>query len=1131
MELSNDQQQAYNVQIRKMKEDGFFLPAKRSLSGDTRYLIISYGGTGAAALFAVKKQFETILPAKEIETQVRFLAIDTDSATKKLRKDFIQEDGTRKTVELDSLNDKQFVHLPGNAAKNEIHPDGTMAPAIEAWINPVVVQRILKDPTVLNGEGASGTRQIGRLTLYPTTTRAQIYSKIVTAVGELTNGTAAHLKIFILTGIAGGTGSGTVVDLTYLIRHYIEQMPGNLKDRTQYAGYVLLPPTGDSNNPDYIARGNRNGYAALKEINHFLNLRGRGGNYQVCYTDGTVVSSGENIFDVCYLLDGVSDGVAFDNAREQALKVLSEAILDMVCASQVSAEGKQVQAVDSFMNDWTTTRNGMIAGKSTSLAMRDADYLYCVLGHNEFAIPSHEVKAYVAKQMFDKIYGLFRNAFNVEPDDVENMLKNILKAGKTKSVILGAVYSESNKAFTMLAPGKGGPFYTINLLRDLMVEVDRQKQRLRLVRIGGATDEMLDWITGYASYLNSTVFNAYVAAMEALKDMMGEQFNTVVQGSNNGMVYTFIPENMGNLANADAVIGYLDGLINGARLRTLTGELLQEMIDNRDEWVALVSAEDPTVAPKAMRRFWNVKLDSIVNATLEDLMIKIFSGDPNAHYDPNNHEATHGYLETAAQTIYQMLLGAGGTAKPMADFVTAGLNASSFNPHTYVMVPECAPHLYDALCGLAQPTETVCLSRATDRISCYNQYTSVPAFKLKWVWTAEKQYEQDIKTEAGAGSHISETIGGNQWQLFPNLLPQTTWAQAPLPPYEAPREADIARRAEKLFDQAESHKLLSSMMTAAGIKTVEYTAKLLPTEYRPEEKLFRDLGRAVAGSEEEKKVLAGIDAAAEACAKKLFDEVKEWSDNRSVREILENSRGEAFFQKKKLYFTGCYVMTVGPGDPRPADWDVTMAKQMLRKMPDVMDELNATILVMDKLKAMVDKKRKDQNLVTKFAQFMIADLFHYSEDELSWKYRDENGLPADLVFIQNDMEKAGEYYFMFDAYRKNADAMDLALRPQLEAVAPKNKDVPVERAQKAKAFQQKAGDLKLVVRTWIEELPVKPFEALMTKKGYKVNAIKNFHKALYLELTEISQMGYVSQFEEEKDPLVEIVVDDDDSGF
>ena len=101
MAFNTTQQSAFNRQINKMREDGFFLPAQRSLAGDTRYLIVSYGGTGAAALFGVKKQFENILPKAELESRVRFLAIDTDSATQKSTKKIQHPDGSFEVVELD----------------------------------------------------------------------------------------------------------------------------------------------------------------------------------------------------------------------------------------------------------------------------------------------------------------------------------------------------------------------------------------------------------------------------------------------------------------------------------------------------------------------------------------------------------------------------------------------------------------------------------------------------------------------------------------------------------------------------------------------------------------------------------------------------------------------------------------------------------------------------------------------------------------------------------------------------------------------------------------------------------------------------------------------------------------------
>ena len=244
MALTSQQQMVFDRRISQMREDGFFLPSSRSLSGDTRHLIISYGGTGADALFGVKKHFETILPDRELEERVRFLAIDTDRATQKKTQEITKKDGTKETIEVDSLSPAQFFQLPGDSARMLLN--GGLDNSVAQWLNPQLEHTIKSDPTYLNGNGASGIRQLGRLTLFPAPTVAALSARISALVKELTDDSVAPLKVFILTGIAGGTGSGTVVDLTYLIRDVINNLPGSVSARTKYCGFVLMPPTGKS---------------------------------------------------------------------------------------------------------------------------------------------------------------------------------------------------------------------------------------------------------------------------------------------------------------------------------------------------------------------------------------------------------------------------------------------------------------------------------------------------------------------------------------------------------------------------------------------------------------------------------------------------------------------------------------------------------------------------------------------------------------------------------------------------------------------------------------------------------------------------------------------------------------------
>lgn len=1116
MALSTNQQNAFNRQISKMKEDGFFLPAQRSLAGDTRYLIISYGGTGAAALFGVKKYFENILPQDQVEKRVRFLAIDTDAATQKSTKKIQHADGTSEVIELDALTGDQFVQLSGGPARLCLDNDANVA----QWINPQLRERIIHEKELLSGTGASGTRQIGRLTLYPSTNVAAVTAKIRKLVGELTNNNHHDLRVFILSGIAGGTGSGTVIDMTYLIRNTLESMPGNVDSaqknvptRSKYCGFILLPPTGDSTDPVYVMRGNRNGYAALKEINYFMNIDARLGEYSLTYGNGQIVTSSKNIFDVCYLLDGTSDGVAFSNPRDKAITVLAESILDMVTASQTTDEGAQVQTVDSFMNDQSSTRNGMVASKSIVNAMRDADYIYCALGHSEFAMPIHEIKAYVAKQMFDKIHGLFLNCENVDEDDVTAFLKNVLhKGAKTKSSTVKSMEEEIEAWFTNLSGGKGGPYFVVNLLRDVVEEVRRQRNKTRLFRLGTASDETLDYIEQYALYVNNSTFDVYTAAMTSLKDMMGDQYGVVVKATTNGNTYTFLPQSMGAIENADYVINYLNGLINKNSLFELTNALLREMIDNRAQWTALVSNEDLSVAPKAMRRFWNSQLDKIIRATIEDFLIKFYSGNPDAFYSPQNHNQTYPFLQQAATEIYNQMLGVGGSAQPMAGFTGKGLQPSDFNGHTYLLVPECAPNLYAELARIAAGAPAglevkVCTSLASDRISCYKQYTSIPAFKLAWVCDAEEDYERDIKTIAGVGVHMSETAGGNQWKTFPNLLPMSTWKSLPKVSYDNPRERALAERAVHLFERAEELKLTTVMQNVAGVQNLDYSVDVLPQQYRPDDALFRDLDRCVEGTEVKRQKLAAIDADAERCAAALFAAVKDWGAA-TAETTVPGALGAAgiAFQKRPLAFSDS-VLTVGPNDSKPDNWDEYMAKCMLRKLPDTMNEVSGTVMVMEKLMIKVSKAVQAKSLITLFAQYLITDMFSYNAENQMWQYKDENGFPEDLVFIANDMQRLSEYYYMFDAYRNNADAMNEKLMPRMNEIVP----VPgcTDLVKKTQAFITGAKAFEAKLAAWNAKPPIDPYVAVMNSVGYNVKAIKNFHRALFNEFKTMALLGYI----------------------
>lgn len=941
MPLNVSQNNAVNQWISRMREEGFLLPDRRSLAGNTRYLIISCGGIGAEALFAVKKAFETALPQEQLAERVRFLAIDTDHYSQKQIKQIISPDGMARMIEVDALTTEQFILLSGTKARMAADRAGDTS----QWISPELLDHLRYNHMLLDGYGASGVRQLGRLYLYADA--HVITERIRCLAAQLTNGNPYSLQVFFLTGIAGGTGAGMVIDLPYLIRNALESMPGlAVPGLVTYGGFILLPPTCNSTRPDAIEHGNRNGYAALKEIDYYMTLAQRGERYSFTYFSGMPVTSEKNLFDSCYLLDGSMGNVICQNPRAAAIRHLSQSLLDMV-TSEFHIGGAMIPTSE-YLTQAGFPANVTVANYSVNYAPRDAGYVYSTLGMEEFAMPSDQIKAYVAKQMYDRIYHMSHKVDDVAAEDVRRFLQNVLKRGvKSMGDTVLSMKDETANWFADLDGYKRGPYFASSLLGAVAEEARLQHNKLKIMRICMASDQELDNIEKYAFHLRNNFCDICAAAMDGLKDLLDEQYGKVVQATPKGKFYSFIPRVMGSGWSGDSVIRYLDGLVNNASLRNVYLPLFQEMMEKFEAWTALACDKDSALAAKTMREFWNNQLDNLVNATFEDLLLKYYSANPDACYSPNNHAQTRQYLQAAARGVFAHLLGRADTAAPMASFTTDGLCPENFNSRSILIVPECAPNLYAELCNVAANSHLMCsvevhLGTARDRVTCYRFYSSAPAFKLNWVCNAEEDYERSVLSMAGVGLHTSETVDGIRWLVFPNLLPRSSRDHLPRFQYVNGREVVLANYAADLFRNSQTLGLVSNVILAAPCHRI----KVLPAEYLPGAELAGDIFQTPSRPNEHREALM---AAVDRCASELHAILGFRTNFATPTEISQILSGAGVgFVIHDLFFPDS-VLTVGPMDRMPEDWSEYLAGCMLRRKPQLMLRTEQTIMVMQKL--------------------------------------------------------------------------------------------------------------------------------------------------------------------------------------
>jgi hypothetical protein len=223
-------------------------------------LIIGLGGTGLRFAKATKKLLYQRYKEKDVSQRAKFIFVDT------AQNSFVS-DGAGK-----GMGKEEKVFLSNAGVKGfEQHGYPTY---ITQWLNDKVEPEELCD-----GNGAAGIRQAGRCLLFANieTLRTKIQT-IFEGFGQrqIPNG-IIQTNVFIIAGLAGGTGSGTFVDVTFLVHKIAADKNLNA---LKVFGVFELPDSSvkaDPNQNDDVRRYRSygNGYAALKELDYFMKVRQR----------------------------------------------------------------------------------------------------------------------------------------------------------------------------------------------------------------------------------------------------------------------------------------------------------------------------------------------------------------------------------------------------------------------------------------------------------------------------------------------------------------------------------------------------------------------------------------------------------------------------------------------------------------------------------------------------------------------------------------------------------------------------------------------------------------------------------------------------------------------------------------
>ena len=352
-------------------------------------IAIGLGGTGVDCLRNLKRQVYARLQPDDpdadipVYSHIKFLAVDTD-------KNSLAADGKihslDETTEFFDISTAAISALIADTESLATHPEFK-------WLKTANRETGETGLKILSADaGAGGVRQIGRLLLIQKS--AAFVAKIEQLIREAKMGLpgGSDVNIHIFTGMGGGTGSGTFLDVCYLVQQA-------LKNSAEWGhaltfGYFFLPDVNLSKptisaNPAISEYIKANGFAAMKELDYCMNFENNGGNWNQQYMGFRI----QNVIDppvkICHLISAATtSGAALEQGYDYAMNVVSDFIMQFLVRNSI-------------------TMNTHISNYFRAMGNVDkkhgANYTYCLLGASNAVVPMREITTYLSSKLFEEM--------------------------------------------------------------------------------------------------------------------------------------------------------------------------------------------------------------------------------------------------------------------------------------------------------------------------------------------------------------------------------------------------------------------------------------------------------------------------------------------------------------------------------------------------------------------------------------------------------------------------------------------------------------------------------------------------------------------------------------------------------
>ncbi|MCB7341849.1 tubulin-like doman-containing protein [Blautia obeum] len=343
-------------------------------------LVISTGGSGMAAIDTAMRIADQKLKV-DYKNFVKFIIVDSDTGQ--------VEDRQKKGVNV--LN----ISTPGAQERFALSNRSS-------YFKNVMPEQY--DIKLLNPDGASQDRMTGLIKFFDrsqdgSTTNDAKFREMIAEIfaRDWAPYGSNSVDIMILSGLSGGNGSGTFINLAVAAR---QACP--MGSDVRVYGYLMLPDTARGFAQSDSARSTlyRNGFAALKELESYMSM---GFNLESETTfkmpdsaKDVTVSAGNAIFDYPVLISG---------DYGDAVEMVGETIVNFIADSQGSFDQRSfysnvIQARQTYLSANEVSDQGILK----PYTFPEDSHMYSGIGYAHASIPEKIVIPNIIGKVCHKLY-------------------------------------------------------------------------------------------------------------------------------------------------------------------------------------------------------------------------------------------------------------------------------------------------------------------------------------------------------------------------------------------------------------------------------------------------------------------------------------------------------------------------------------------------------------------------------------------------------------------------------------------------------------------------------------------------------------------------------------------------------